>query len=83
MFVALGCLIAGAIVFVLSFFIKGAGVPLIIASMILALACASFLNGQKRKAYSNACKVLQVLSYVLMIACVAVVLTGTVLNSQQ
>lgn len=78
MFVALGCLVAGVIIFILSFFIKGAGVYLIIASMIFALACASFLNGQKRKAYSNACKVLRVLSYALMIACVGVVIAGTV-----
>ena len=83
MFIALGCLVVGAIIFALSFFIKGAGVYLIIASMIFALACSSFLNGQKRRAYSNACKVIMVLSYALMIACVAVVLTGTVMNSQQ
>lgn len=84
MFVALGCLIVGVIIFILSFFIKGAGVYLIITSMIFALACASFLNGQKRKAYSNACKVLQILSYVLMIACVAVVLAGTItVNTQK
>lgn len=84
MFVALGCLLAGIVLFILSFFIKGAGVYLLVASMIFALACASFLNGQKRRAYSTACKVLRVACYVLMVACVGVVIAGTVtVNTQK
>ena len=84
MFIALGCLIAGLILFIMSFFIKGAGVSLLVASMISALACASVLNGQKRRAYSTACKVMRVACYVLMVACVGVVIAGTVtVNTQK
>ena len=76
MFIALGCLVVAVAAFVLSFFIAGWQTKILIASMVFALACATLLNAQKRRAYSNACKVLQVLSYLLMVACVAVVIVG-------
>ena len=83
MFIALGCLVVAVAAFVLSFFIAGGQTKILVASMIFALACATLLNAQKRRAYSNACKVLQVLSYVLMVACVAVVIIGRMMANGQ
>lgn len=81
MYIAIGCMLAGIVLFALSFFITGAGVYLIIASMISELASVSFLNAQKRKAYSTACKVVRVISYAVMLACVGVVIAGMVVTS--
>lgn len=83
MFIALGCLVVAVAAFVLSFFIEGWQTKILIASMVFALACATLLNAQKRRAYSNACKVLQVLSYLLMVACVAVVIVGRMMANGQ
>ena len=80
LYVAIGCFAVGCVLFALSFIltvaIKGAGVYLLIASMILELAAASFLNAQKRKKETTLCKVIKVLSYVVMGAAIIVVVIG-------
>lgn len=77
LYVAMGCFAAACILFALSFFIYGAGVYLLIASLTCSLAAMSFVNGQKRKATNKLCKVLQILSYIIMFAAVAVFVWGT------
>ncbi len=82
LYIAIGCLAVSAVLFALAFILsgltplKGAGVYLLIASMLFALASASFLNGQKRKSYNTVCKIVRVLSYVLMVAALAVFVIG-------
>ncbi|MCM1546466.1 MAG: hypothetical protein NC033_05460 [Clostridiales bacterium] len=76
LYVAIGCFAAACVLFALAFVISGAGVYMLIASMICALAAVSFINGQKRKASNTLCKVMQILSYVVMIAALAVFIFG-------
>jgi hypothetical protein len=73
--IALGCCIAGAVLFGITFIFKN--IYTIIASMILELAGVSFLNGQKRHCYFTFCKVLRVICYVIMLAGVALMLGFT------
>lgn len=75
-YIALGCFIAGCILFGISFAVNGAGVYLILASMISELASVSFLNGQKKYGYFKFCTILRVASYVVMVAGLVVVLAG-------
>jgi hypothetical protein len=70
--IALGCCIAGAVLFGITFIFTN--IYTLIASMILELAGVSFLNGQKRHCYFTACKILRVICYVIMLAGVAVML---------
>lgn len=67
---AIGCCAAGAVFFGLMFTVLG--VYALLASLICELASVSLLNGQKKYGYFNACKVLRVVSYVIMAAGVAV-----------
>ncbi len=78
LYVAIGCFAASFVLFALSFFISGAGVYLLIASMTCSLAAMSFINAQKRKAVNKLCKIFQILSYVIMFAAVAIFVWGTV-----
>lgn len=75
-YVAIGCFVLGCILFALSFVIRGAGVYMLIASMISELAAVSFLNGQKKYGVNTACKVIRILSYVVMAAAIIVVVIG-------
>ena len=82
LYVAIGCFAVAFILFALSIIlplvnVNGASVYLLIASMVTSLAAVSFINGQKRKATSKLCKIINVLSYVVMIAAVAVFIIGT------
>jgi hypothetical protein len=70
--VAVVCFALGALFLGLSFTILG--VYATFASMILELASVSFLNAQKKYNYFTACKVLRVVSYVVMGAGLAIVL---------
>ena len=76
MYIAIGCFAAGCVLFALSFLIKGAGVYLLISSMIAELASVSFLNGQKRRVETSACKLIRILSYVVMAAGLLVFIIG-------
>ena len=76
LYVAMGCFAAACILFALSFFIYGAGVYMLIASLTCSLAAVSFVNGQKRRATSKLCKVLQIFSYIVMFAALAVFVIG-------
>ena len=76
LYVAIGCFAVSCITFALAFLIKYAGVYMLIASLLCSLAAVSFLNGQKRKAYNTLCKVLRILSYVIMVAALAVFIIG-------
>lgn len=76
LYIAIGCFAAACLTFALSFFIYGAGVYMLVASMTCSLAAMSFVNAQKRKAKNILCKVLQILSYVIMFAAVAVFVIG-------
>lgn len=76
LYVAMGCFAAACVTFALSFFIYGAGVYMLIASLTCSLAAMSFVNAQKRKATNTLCKVLQILSYVIMFAALAVFVIG-------
>ena len=76
LYVAIGCFAAACLTFALSFFIYGAGVYLLIASLTFSLAAMSFINAQKRKATNKLCKVIQILSYVIMFAALAVFVIG-------
>lgn len=75
-YVAIGCFALGCVLLALSFFIKGAGVYLIISSMISELASVSFLNAQKRHGENTACKVIRILSYAVMVAGIIIVVIG-------
>lgn len=83
MYIALGCFLLGCVLFALSFFIHGAGVYLLISSMISELACLSFINAQKRKVMTAACRVTQILAYVIMFAAVIVFVLGTITSGAQ
>ncbi|MDE6374103.1 MAG: hypothetical protein K2L72_06340 [Clostridia bacterium] len=76
LYIAIGCLAAGCILLALSFFIKGFGVHMLIASMIAELASVSFLNGQKRRAPVKAGFALTIISYVVMAAALIVFVVG-------
>ncbi|MCM1437603.1 MAG: hypothetical protein NC131_00125 [Roseburia sp.] len=80
MYVAIGCFAAACILFALAFLIKNAGVYMLIASLISSLAAVSFLNAQKRKSYNTVCKVIKILSYVVMIAALAVFVIGAAVS---
>ena len=82
LYVAIGCFAVAFILFALSIIlplvnVNGASVYLLIASMVTSLAAVSFINGQKRKATNKLCKIINVLSYVVMIAALAVFIIGT------
>ena len=82
LYIAIGCFAAACILFALSLIlplvnVAGAGVYMLIASMITSLAAVSFINGQKRRATNKLCKIIQILSYAVMIAAVAVFVIGT------
>lgn len=84
MFIAMGCFFAGCILFALAFVIKGVGNYMLIASMICELASVSFLNAQKRHVETAACKVLRILSYIVMGAGIIVVIIGmSVVNANK
>ncbi len=83
LYVAIGCFAAACILFGLSFFIYGAGVYMLIASMTCSLAAMSFVNAQKRKAANKLCKIIQILSYVIMFAAVAVFVIGASMAGTQ
>ncbi len=76
LFIALGCFIVGAILFGLSFAIKGAGTYMLFGSMITELAAVTFLNVQKRHGYTVWCKVLRIASYAVMLAAILLVIMG-------
>lgn len=76
LYVAIGCFAVACILLVLAFVINGAGVYLLIASMLCSLAAMSFINGQKRRATNKLCKIFQILSYVIMFAALAVFVIG-------
>ena len=76
LYIAIGCFAVAGVLFALAFVIKGAGVYMLIASMVTSLAAVSFINGQKRKATNKLCKIMQILSYVVMIAALAVFIIG-------
>ena len=76
LYVAIGCLAVSCIAFALAFIIKNAGVYMLIASLLCSLASVSFLNAQKRKAYNKLCLVIRILSYVIMVAALAVFVIG-------
>ena len=83
LYVAMGCFAAACILFGLSFVIYGAGVYMLIASMTCALAAMSFVNAQKRKAVNKLCKIVQILSYVIMFAAGAVFVIGASMAGTQ
>lgn len=62
--IAVVCCALGGLFFGLSFTVMG--VYALFSSMILELAAVSFLNAQKRHGYFLACKILRVVSYVIM-----------------
>lgn len=71
LFIAMGCFAAGFLLLALSIILPFAGVKnvsvhLLIASMISELAAVSFINAQKRKVETKACKLFTILSYVVM-----------------
>lgn len=76
LYVAIGCFAVACILLALSFFIRGAGVYMLIASMLSSLACASFLNAQKRRGENKVCKILRIVNYVVMGAAILVVVVG-------
>lgn len=75
-FVALGCLVGGALLFGLAFAIPGAGTYMLFASMFSELACATFLNAQKRKYNFKWVMVTRIICYAIMVAAIAIVLLG-------
>lgn len=77
LYIAIGCFAVACVLFALAFIISGAGVYMLISCMILSLAAVSFINGQKRRATNKLCKIMQILSYVIMIAALAVFIIGT------
>ncbi len=83
LYIAIGCLAAGCILFGLAFAVKGAGVYLLLASMISQLAAISFLNAQKKNGASKASFPLIIVSYVVMFAAAIVILTGMVVSGTQ
>ncbi|MDE6791357.1 MAG: hypothetical protein K2J61_06505 [Clostridia bacterium] len=80
-YIAIACFAVGCVLFGISFAIKGAGVYLLISSMISELASVTFLNAQKRHGENKACKIIRILSYVVMAAGIIVFVVGTVLSA--
>lgn len=76
LYIAIGCLAAGCILFALSFVIKGFGVHMLIASMIAELAAVSFLNGQKKRTPVKVGFALTIISYVIIAAALIVFVVG-------
>ena len=67
---ALGAIIISAVTFILAFIpmpVSG-GVYFLIASALCSLACAAFLNAQKRHGTFAACKAVRICAYVLFAA---------------
>lgn len=81
-FIALGCLAAGALLFGLAFAIKGAGTYMLIASMFSTLACATFLNAQKRRYNFKAVMPVRIVCYAVMIAALIVFMLGTIASAK-
>ncbi|MDE7076182.1 MAG: hypothetical protein K2O62_02545 [Clostridia bacterium] len=75
-YIAIACFAVGCVLLGISFAIKGAGVYLLISSMISELACVSFLNGQKKHGENKACKIIRFLSYGVMAAGIIVFVIG-------
>ena len=75
-YVALGALIAGLAMFILSFVVGQSGTTLLFASMLVELCGVSFCNAQKRRGDFTACKVVRYACYAVMIAAIVVVLIG-------
>lgn len=75
-YIAIGCFALGCVLFGISFAIKGAGVYLLISSMISSLASVSFLNAQKKYGENAACNVIRILSYLVMTAALIVFVIG-------
>ena len=76
--IAVGCFAAGIVLLALAFTIKNAGTALLIASMFAELACATFLNAQKKKYDFLWVKIARVACYIVMGAALAVFIMGTV-----
>ena len=76
MYIAMGCFAVGCILLGLSFVIKGVGVHLLIASMVSELTSVTFLNAQKRRVETKACKVIRILSYVVMAVALIIFVVG-------
>lgn len=87
LYVAIGCFAVSTVLLGLavglSFVISNIGIYLLISSMVLALAAVSFINGQKRKATNTLCKVIQILSYAVMIAGLALFIFGASVSGLQ
>lgn len=81
LYIAIGCFAAGCVLLGISFAVKGAGVYMLIASMISELAAVSFLNAQKRNGENLACKIIRILSYVVMVAAIIIVVIGMSVSS--
>ncbi len=71
---AIVALAISAITFILAFmpFPFSGGVYFLIASALCSLACASFLNVQKRHGVLNGCKAVRICAYVLFAAVILV-----------
>lgn len=80
-YIAVACFALGCVLFGISFAVKGAGVYLLISSMISELACVSFLNAQKKHGENKACKIIRILSYVVMAAGIIVFVIGMSLSA--
>jgi hypothetical protein len=78
--VSVGLFAVGLILFVVSLFVTVIGFYGILASMIAQLAAITFLNVQKKHGYFFACKVIRVLSYIVMIAGFLVVCGNVVIK---
>lgn len=72
--IALISCILGGIAFIASFFVGEVGQYLIYASMLTELVAMMSINMQKRIGYTKACKIVNVITYVIFIAGVAVIL---------
>lgn len=86
MYIAIGCMAVGAVLFILSLTAApkiggSAGVYFLVSSMICELASVSFLNAQKRKAKTKAGFILALVSYAVMLAALAVFIVGVGVGS--
>ena len=75
--IAVACFAVGVVLFALAFLIKNAGTTLLIASMFSELACATFLNAQKKRYNFLWVKIARVACYIIMGAALAVFIMGT------
>lgn len=80
-FIAIGCFVVACVLFALSFTIKNAGVYTLFGSLLSSLAALSFLNGQKKRGYFSACKILRILCYAIMAAAIIVVVVGIIVSA--